>query len=180
MNIKHSFFTILLFVAVFPAVAQKYTIDKSNIVFFSDAAIEDIKADNKKASSIFNSATGEVVFSIPINEFQFEKSLMQEHFNEKYMESDKYPKSTFQGKIAGFDAKAKGAQQVKATGKLTIHGVTQEVEIPGTIEATDKSVAMKAKFMVKLADHKIAIPQLLWQNIAEQVEVTVDFLYKPQ
>lgn len=160
--------------------SQKYVIEKAFVSFFSDAAIEDIKADNKKTSSIFNAENGEVVFSIPINEFQFEKSLMQEHFNEKYMESDKYPKSTFQGKITGFDPNAKGTQQAKATGKLTVHGVTNEVEIPGTIEKQGDKIAMKAKFMVKLVDHKITIPQLLWQNIAEQVEVTVDFLYKPQ
>src|SRR5687768_7648558 len=104
--------------------SQKYQSEKSTIVFFSDAAIEDIKADNKKASSIFNSATGDIVFSVPISEFQFQKSLMQEHFNEKYMETDKYPKSTFQGKISGFDINAKSIQQANAKGKLTIHGVT--------------------------------------------------------
>jgi polyisoprenoid-binding protein YceI len=175
-------FTFLLALTVIgaSALAQKYTIEKANVSFFSDAAIEDIKAENKKASSIFNSANGEIVFAIPINGFQFEKSLMQEHFNEKYMESDKYPRSTFQGKIAGFDSKGNGTQQVTATGKLTIHGVTKDVEIPGTIEKQDTRLVMKSKFMVKLADYKIAIPQLLWQNIAEQVEVTVDFSYKPQ
>jgi hypothetical protein len=160
--------------------SQKYSIEKSDIVFFSDAAIEDIKADNKKASGIFNAANGDIVFSIPINEFQFEKSLMQEHFNEKYMESDKFPKATFSGKVTGFDANASGTQQAKANGKLTIHGVTNEVEIPGTVEKKDKNLILKTKFMVKLADHKIAIPQLLWQNIAEQVEVTCEFAFKPQ
>jgi polyisoprenoid-binding protein YceI len=159
---------------------QKYVVDKSLISFYSHAAIEDISADNKKASGIFNSATGDIVFSIPIGEFQFKKSLMQEHFNEKYMESDKYPKSTFQGKVEGYDASSDKSQQVKANGKLTIHGVIQEVEIPGTIEKQKDKLAMKAKFIVKLVDYKIEIPQLLWQNIAEQVEVTVDFTFKPQ
>lgn len=176
---KQILITIFIFISTV-SFSQKYIIEKAFVSFFSDAAIEDIKADNKKTSSIFNADNGEVVFSIPINEFQFEKSLMQEHFNEKYMESDKYPKSTFQGKISGFDANAKGPQQVKATGKLTIHGVTNEVEIPGTIEKQGDNISMKSKFIVKLVDYKITIPQLLWQNIAEQVEVTVDFLYKPQ
>ena len=162
------------------AVGQKYTLEKANVSFFSDAAIEDIKAENKKASSIFNSESGEIVYSITINGFKFAKSLMQEHFNEKYMESDKYPKSTFQGKISGFDGNGQGVQQVRAAGKLTIHGVTRDVEIPGTIEKQDNKLVMKSKFMVKLEDYKITIPQLLWQNIAEQVEVTVDFSYKPQ
>ncbi len=173
-------FALLIVFASGQAIGQKYIIEKAFVSFFSDAAIEDITADNKKASSIFNESTGEVVYSIPINEFQFEKSLMQEHFNEKYMESDRYPKSTFQGKLQGYNPDGKGPQQVKATGKLTIHGVTKDVEIPGTIEKTGNRISMKSKFIVKLEDHKIAIPQLLWQNIAEQVEVTVDFLYKPQ
>ena len=96
---------------------QKYSAEKSFVAFFSHAAIEDITADNTKSVSIFNSATGDIAFSIPIKEFEFAKSLMKEHFNEKYMDSEKYPKSTFQGKINGFDAKATGVQNVKATGK---------------------------------------------------------------
>jgi polyisoprenoid-binding protein YceI len=177
---KRSVFLLALTVIGVSALGQKYTVEKANVSFFSHATIEDIKAENKKTSSIFNSANGEVVFSIPINGFEFEKSLMQEHFNEKYMESDKYPKSIFQGKISGFDSNASGPQQLTATGKLTIHGVTRDVEIPGTIEKQDNKLVMKSKFIVKLVDYKITIPQLLWQNIAEQVEVTVDFLYKPQ
>jgi polyisoprenoid-binding protein YceI len=160
--------------------AQKYVIDKSFISFFSHASIEDITAENKKASGIFSAATGDIVFSIPISEFKFAKSLMQEHFNEKYMESDKYPKSTFQGKVEGFNASAEGPQQLKAVGKLTVHGQTQQVEIPGTLEKVKDKLQMKSKFIVKLVDYKIEIPQLLWQNIAEQVEVTVDFTFKPQ
>jgi polyisoprenoid-binding protein YceI len=161
-------------------IAQKYNIEKGSVSFFSDAAIEDISADNKKPSGIFNTATGDIVFSIPINEFKFEKSLMQEHFNEKYMQSDKFPKSTFQGKVTGFDPAATGLQEAKANGKLTIHGVTKQVEIPGTIQKQNDKLQFKTKFIVKLADYNIEIPQLLWQNIAEQVEVSGDFLFKPQ
>ena len=172
--------TLFAMLMVFNTMAQKYSVEKSFVSFYSHAAIEDITADNTKAVSIFNASTGDIAFSIPIKEFQFAKSLMKEHFNEKYMDSEKYPKSTFQGKIVGFDSKATGAQNVKATGKLTIHGETKEVELPGTIEVQGTSLIMKSKFIVKLEDYKIAIPQLMWQNIAEQVEVTVDFTYKPQ
>jgi polyisoprenoid-binding protein YceI len=161
------------------ATAQKLTVEKSKIVFFSDAAIEDITAENKKASGIFNSDNGEIVFSIPISGFKFAKALMEEHFNEKYLESDKFPKATFQGKVDGFD-KSSNSQSAKAIGKLTIHGVTKDVEIPGTITKQGSKFQMNSKFMVKLADYNIAIPQLLWQNIAEQVEVTVEFGFKPQ
>jgi polyisoprenoid-binding protein YceI len=159
---------------------QKYVTDKSLVSFYSHAAIEDITATNKKVSGLYNSETGEIVFSIPISEFQFAKSLMQEHFNEKYMESDKFPKATFQGKVVGLDVSNKDMQQAKAVGKLTIHGVTNDVEIPGTFEKQDNKLLMKTKFIVKLVDYKIAIPQLLWQNIAEQVEVTSEFIFKPK
>jgi polyisoprenoid-binding protein YceI len=160
--------------------AQKYTTEKSFVSFYSHATIEDITAENKKAAGIFNSSTGEIAFSIPINEFQFAKSLMQEHFNEKYMETEKFPKATFQGKITGFDASANGEQKARANGKLLIHGVTKDVEIPGTIERSADKLLFKSKFTVKLEDYNITRPQLLWKNIAEQVEVTVDFVFKPQ
>jgi polyisoprenoid-binding protein YceI len=162
------------------SLAQKYTTEKTFVSFFSDAAIEDITAKNKKSTSLFNAETGDIAFSVPIKEFEFAKSLMKEHFNEKYMDTEKYPKSTFQGKVTGFNPQASGVQNAKAQGKLSIHGVTKDVEIPGTIEKQGDKLLMKSKFVVKLEDYKIEIPQLLWQNIAEQVEVTVDFVYKPQ
>jgi len=160
-------------------VAQKYSAEKAFISFFSDASIEDITAENTKVSTIFNSATGDIVYSVPIKDFKFAKALMEEHFNEKYMESEKFPKATFQGKLVGFDMAKGGSQEVRAQGKLTVHGVTRDIDVPGTIEVSGKKLIMKSKFMVKVADYEITIPQLLFQNIAEQVEVTVDFVYKP-
>jgi hypothetical protein len=172
--------TVAAFSIAFSSWAQKYVTEKTFVLFFSDAAIEDITADNKAASGIFNSATGEIAFSIPIKDFEFAKSLMKEHFNEKYMDTEKYPKSTFRGKITGFDANATGTQNVKAAGQLTIHGETKDIDVPGTIEKQGDKFIMKSKFIVKLEDYKVKIPQLMWQNIAEQVEVTVDFTFKPQ
>lgn len=159
--------------------AQKFTLEKSIVKFYSAATIENIEATNTKTVSIFNATTAEVAFLIPIKEFEFEKQLMKEHFNEKYLETEKYPKATFQGKFSDFVAK-EGEQQVMAQGKLTIHGVTKEIEAPGTILMIGNIVTAKAKFKIKLEDYKIKIPQLLWQNIAEEVEVTVEFIYKPQ
>jgi polyisoprenoid-binding protein YceI len=176
---RNLFFFLLLLIA-HASVGQKYSLEKSKVVFFSDAAIEDIRAENIKTISIYNHATGEVAFSIPITEFQFQNSTMREHFNEKYMESEKFPKATFQGKFSSFSPDGDQPQTVIATGKLTIHGVTREVEIPGTIHVADTKLLAKATFMVKLADYNIKIPQLLWQKIAEQVEATVEFTYKPQ
>jgi hypothetical protein len=164
-----------------PAYAQgpKYVSTKSVITFFSDAAIEDIKATNKKGSSIFDESSGEIVFSIPVNQFQFRKSLMQEHFNEKYLESEKYPTATFQGTVQGY-RKGEPRQTVKATGKLMIHGVTKSIDAEGTIEQKGKVLLLRSKFIVVLEDYAIQRPQVLWKNIAEQVEVTIEFEYKSQ
>lgn len=160
--------------------AQKYVTEKSFVSFYSHATLEDISAENGRAGGIFNATTNDIAFSVPIKEFEFAKSLMKEHFNEKYLESDKYPKSTFQGKISDFDFNVSGVQNAKATGKLFIHGVTKDVEISGTIEKQGTKLLFKSKFIVKLEDYKVTIPQLVWQNIAEQVEVTIDFVFKPQ
>lgn len=162
----------------FGAQSQKLVLEKSRIVFFSDAPIEDILAENVKTTGLFNPLTGDIAFSVPVRGFQFEKSLMQEHFNEKYMESDKYPKATFQGTITGLDAGTTTAQQVTAKGELTIHGVMKVVEIPGVVERRGDEWILKTKFIVKLSDHNIRIPRLIFQHIAEQVEVTADFTFK--
>jgi hypothetical protein len=171
---------MLLSSGVLPATAQRYTTEKSFISFFSDAPIEDIKAENVKAVSLFNVANGDLAFSVSIKDYQFKKALMQEHFNEKYMESEKYPKSTFQGKINGFNPQAKGIQHVSAIGKLMIHGVTKDVTIKGTIEKLADKLNMKSSFIVKPEEYNIVVPELLRNNIAEQVEVTIDFVFKPQ
>lgn len=158
---------------------QKYVAEKSSVSFFSKAAIEDITAVNQGGSSIFNVETGQIAFSIAIRDFRFDKSLMQEHFNEKYMESDKFPKSTFQGLITGYDPRAAGMQETKASGKLAIHGVTRDIEAAGTVEFSGDRVTMKSRFIVRLEDYAVPRPQLLWKNIAEQVEVSLEFTYKP-
>lgn len=169
----------IIAVVSIPAFAQKYTAEKAFISFYSDAPLEDITADNTRVTTIFNAATGDIAFSVPMKEFKFAKSLMQEHFNEKYVESEKFPKATFQGKIIDFKTGTPGVQQVRAQGKLTIHGVTRDIDVPGTIETDGKKLLMKSKFKVKVADYDIEIPTIVFNNIAEEVEVTVDFTYKP-
>lgn len=157
---------------------QKYKSEKGQITFFSDGAIEDITAENTGVGSMFNASTGDLVFIVAIIDFKFSKSLMREHFNEKYMETDLFPRSTFQGRVTGFDKTAKGEQKVKAVGKLTMHGVTKDVEAPGVLEINEGHVTMKSKFIVLLKDYNIKIPTIVWQNIAEKVEVKIDFTYK--
>lgn len=94
------------------------------------------------------------------------------------MESERYPRSTFQGRVIGYNPETTGEQPVNAQGKLTIHGVSREVTIPGQIARSEKGLAMTSKFMVELKDYKVEIPRLMWQNIAERVEVTLEFSFR--
>jgi hypothetical protein len=174
----------ILFVAIillpFNGFSQKrYFSEKSFVSFFSEGVIEEIKANNTKVTSIFDLVSGDVAYLLSPKDFQFEKKLMQVHFNEKYMESEKYPRSSFQGKIMGFDPANTHLQHVKAVGKLTIHGVTKDIDVPGTLHIEGNTVSLRSKFMVKLEDYNIKVPQIVWQNIAQQVEVTVHFFYRP-
>jgi hypothetical protein len=158
---------------------NKFGIEKSKLSFFSDGAIEDIKAVNTRVTSIYDKAKGDIAFLVRIKDFHFSKKLMQVHFNEKFMESEKYPKATFFGIVVGYSGEKQGVQSVVAVGKLFIHGVTKEVKIPGTMELQGSNINLKTKFKIRLADYNITIPQVVWQNIAEEVELDLDFLYKP-
>lgn len=160
--------------------AQKFRIDSGTVGFFSAAAVEDIDATNENISGLFDSATGEIAFLVPIKDFVFRKSLMQEHFNEKYMESDKFPKASFQGMVTGYNFNLQGEQPVKASGKLTIHGVTNSINTEGMMEIVDNGIKLNSIFKVRLEDHKIKIPKLLWQNIAEEVEVKLNVILRQQ
>ena len=173
--------TIILLLCVFftdNALAQKYKSSSSSIHFFSNAPVEDIEATNLDGQSAIDLATGEIVFSIPIKSFTFEKSLMQEHFNENYMESDTYPKATFKGKIIDFDIGNTSLQDANAKGILKIHGIEKEISVEGQLKIGDNSMELNAKFSVKLEDHKIKIPKIVFYNIAEIIAVTISFNYE--
>lgn len=176
---KHLLFIVLpLMLQVDVLYSQRYTVKEGVVDFFSDATLEDISAENSKIQSLFNAESGEIAFRIRISDFKFSRKLMQEHFNEKYMESEKYPYATFSGSLQDFDQNAMNEQRVTASGKLTIHGVSRDVTIPGTVKNNGQTVEMNSSFMVRLENHNIAIPQLLWQNIAEEVKVTIRLTYR--
>ena len=171
---------LLLFflAAALSSIGQKYKATESHIRFFSDAPIEDIAATNEDAISIMDLETGNIVFSVPIKGFTFEKSLMQEHFNENYLESDKYPKCIFLGKLSTTDLKD-GENMVSASGTLDLHGVKREVTFEGSLVKEDQNFKVTSVFTVLLKDYKIKIPRALFHNIAEEIEVTVNFTYGP-
>lgn len=157
--------------------AQKYMTRTGKISFYSGTSLENIEAFNNEVAAILDAATGEVVFQVPIKSFKFERALMQEHFNENYMESSKFPKAEFKGKIAdagSVNFSKDGTYNVKTSGRLTIHGVTQNVTIPGTITVKGNTATLSSKFSARSADYNISIPKLVEGKIAKQTEVTVN------
>lgn len=161
------------------ATAQIYSSVGNEISFFSEAPLENIVAVNKEGRSLINSENGEVGVVIPIKGFHFDKALMEEHFNENYMESGKFPMADFKGKInEQVNYKTDGTYPVTATGKLTIHGVTQERTLAGTLVVKGDQITLDTAFPVMLADHNVKIPTAVIKNIAETVEVKAKFDYK--
>ncbi|HEY9001810.1 MAG TPA: YceI family protein [Mucilaginibacter sp.] len=159
---------------------ELYTSKNVHITLFSKALIEDIKAVTQSGVSVFNATTGELDFSVNISTFQFEKAFMQQHFNSDYMESDKYPRAIFKGKIQEhIDVAREGTYPVNVTGDLTVHGITQKRTIQGNVTIKNGIVSMASEFMVKCADHNIDIPQILFYHIAESIKVTVSATYNP-
>ena len=154
--------------------AQVYKGKKTKIDFFSYTPMENISATDTVATMLLNSKTGDVIANIVVKGFVFPNSLMQEHFNENYMESDKFPKASFMGKIQEtIDYSKDGTYPVTMKGKLTVHGVAQDRTINGTLTVKGKTVTIDCKFDIKLADHNIKVPEAVGQKIAESINVTV-------
>lgn len=150
------------------------------IKFFSHTSMEDIDATNNQVAAALASSTGTVEFSVTINSFQFKKALMQKHFQENYMESGKFPKSTFKGTIAD-NSKVKydvnGTYTVSIKGKLTMHGVTKDVTVPGKITVAGNKITLesdKDKFKVKLKDYNIKVPAQNAANVSEDISISVN------
>ena len=161
----------------------KFLANKGFISFFSHTAIEDITADNNLVASVIDTESGEVAIIVTMINFQFEKKLMQEHFNENYVESEKYPKATFNGKIINnseVNYSAKGDYDVRVEGEMTIHGITHKVSVEGQIVVTEAGdIVTRTKFMLNPEDYNIKIPRVVRNNIAERLEISVDILHQP-
>lgn len=157
-----------------------YSCRNATLSFFSSAPLEDIDAKTTQGVSALNIKTKAVYFKVQINTFQFKKKLMQEHFNENYLESDKYPHAEFKGKITdNIDLTKDGSYPVTVEGTLNIHGVPKTYREKGTVTVSNGKVTATSKFNVRVADHKIKIPSLVVKNIAEVVEVSVNAVYEP-
>jgi hypothetical protein len=158
--------------------AQKRYFTKTGIISFNaSTALEDVNAINKSTTCIFDANTGQIDFQLLIKGFEFKKALMQEHFNENYLESSKYPKSTFKGKVTNIDKvdfQKDGSYPVTVTGILEIHGVKKEITANGQFQVSGETILSSAEFSVRLEDFQIAIPSLVKDKISKTATIKVN------
>ncbi len=155
----------------------KYFTSNGTISFYSYTPIEEIAAENNTVSGVIDAATGEMAIIVEMTAFQFKKKLMQEHFNENYVESHIFPKARFNGRITNHetvDYSSTGSYEVEAKGEMTLHGVTRVITTEGTLEVQTGGLAVMAVFSLNPKDYEIRIPRVVRKNIAEQLEVTVN------
>lgn len=172
---KTTLFILLAFISLSTATAQRRFYTKTgSISFYSNAPMEKIEAHNKQVACIVNPEGGNIVFKVLIKSFEFKQALMQEHFNENYLESDKFPNANFEGKITSpIDFSKDGTYSVEVEGKMTIHGVTKEIKSKGTIivKGGSTELILDSKFNILLKDYNIKNDKL--ESISENVEIVI-------
>ncbi len=157
------------------AFGQKYKTTTGSIGFYSKATLEDIEAKNNQVTGLLDASNGNLAYIVVIKSFEFDKSLMQTHFNDNYMQSETYPKSTFDGKITNNSSVkygTNGTYDVQVSGKLTIHGVAKEVTASGTVAVNGSTITLKSSFKIKLEDYGIKNDKI--KNIASEIDVNVN------
>ncbi|MBK9745102.1 MAG: YceI family protein [Saprospiraceae bacterium] len=172
----------LFFLGVQVMSAQKYFTKTGHISFYSDTPLEKIEGHNKSSNCVLDVATGKLEVATLVKGFQFEKALMQEHFNENYMESDKFPKAVFKGQIDNYsklDISKNGKVTVKVSGDLTMHGVTKKVTTDAMVSINNGKIIADASFNVLLADFNIKIPALVKDQIAKSLKIKVACTLEP-
>jgi polyisoprenoid-binding protein YceI len=171
---------LMFFVALFVishAGAQVYSTSSGTIKFFSKTTAENIDATNNQVKAALDAKSGNLEFALSINSFLFKKALMQKHFQENYMESEKFPKSTFKGSItdnAAVKYGTDGTYPVSVKGKLTMHGVTKDVVVPGKLAISGNKAVLSGDFNVLLEDYNIKIPANNSSQIAKSIKVSVE------
>jgi len=179
----------LLVLAVFaissvPAFSQSIYMTRSGqISFFSKTPLENIEGINNEVTSMIDITKGDLVFAALVKSFHFERALMEEHFNENYMESSKIPKATFQGKITNLSSinfTKDGNYEANIEGDLIIHGIKQPHKTTGTITIANGKITGVSNFTVKVADYKIEIPSLVNDKISPTIDIHVNCIYEPK
>lgn len=179
MKTLYLYFSLLIF-TVNVSQAQTLFLSKNlEIAFFSEARFENIEAVSKKGVSAVDVSKREIVFKVPVQSFKFSNGLMQEHFNENYLESDKYPYATFKGVIMeGSDLYKNGTYNVIVSGLLSLHGVDKERTITGVVIVKEGKLEISSAFVVPVQDHHIKIPNDKISNISQNIKVKVKAVYE--
>jgi YceI-like domain len=176
-------YSILFIAQVFlsiPSFGQLFSTQTGETSFFSETPVENIVAINKSVGAMLNTATNEIAVGIKMASFDFPNRLMKEHFNENYVESEKYPTSMFKGKITeAIDYAKNGTYNVTAKGQLILHGVAQPRELRGTLTVEDQKITLVNNFDIKLVDHKIDVPKLVFTKVAEVIAVKSKYVFNP-
>mgnify|MGYP001331531225 FL=1 len=175
---------LLLFTLIFSQqvlFSQQFYTDKGVTKFDgSKAAFEPIKASNNNTVSIIDSSDGQIAAVILISEFDFRLGLMQEHFNENYLESNLYPKSTFEGQIKNFSLNelSQDFKEHEIEGVLTIKGINNYILAKAKIRKIDEKIELSSGFSVMLSDYKVKIPKIVFKKIDEEVKINLNFVYE--
>ena len=180
---KKIFIIAFLLTSITMFAQDKFISRTGHVWFYSQTPLETIEAHNNQVASVIDTKQNTIAFAIINKSFKFERALMEEHFNENYMESGKYPKSTFSGKFSDFDPanfSKNGTYTVTVSGSLTIHGVTKQISQKGTLEISGSSIHAKSKFDIKPEDYNIQIPGLVRDKIGKSMSTTVDIVYSPK
>ena len=175
-------FILILLISSVGAFGQgKFIAKNAYISFYSSTPMEDILGESNEAVTILNGETGDIAFQALMTTFHFKRALMEEHFNENYMESSKFPKAKFNGKIEGFSKEMLKAPvaEVKVTGILSVHGVDKTITVPAKLGIENGKLVGTTKFKVTPEDFGIAIPSLVRDKIAREMGVTVKTEYQP-
>jgi polyisoprenoid-binding protein YceI len=177
-------FIVIVFILVTSFVygQDKYFTKSGKINFYSNAPLEDITAINTSAVAVLDTKSGSLQFSILIKGFEFENEEMQEHFNDHYMESDKYPKAEFKGQIlntSSINFKKNGSYAVQVKGLFTLHGVTKDIQTSGTILVDDTTLKASSSFNIQVADYNIIIPKLVRDKVAKTVKIVIHATLQP-
>ena len=161
---------------------SRFQTAEGNIRFNASSPLEDIKAENSKTSAIIDGRTGELAVVLLVKDFQFRRKLMQEHFNENFMESHIHPKAVFSGKLQGFSPETLGSMptSLPLLGEITIHAVRRPLETPVQLKKVGETLYLSATFIIAPEDHNIEVPKILFNKIAEEVTVDVNLVLQPK
>ena len=181
--LKKSLTLSLMIMTLAVANAQdKYFTKTGKINFFSKAPLEDIEGKNKTVTAVIDSKSGAVQFAVQMKGFEFEKQLMQQHFNENYVESNKFPKGEFKGNITNnseINYSKDGTYNANVKGKMTIHGVTKDVESTGTVKVDGGKLDVNSTFNVLISDYQIKIPAVVKDKVSNTIKIVVDCKLDP-